>query len=105
MGEALPFFLHRSSRNLQTQAGLARPLEHYVASNLHFTTSGMFSYPPLACLLSVVGADRVMFSVDYPYSRNEAGRDFMLGAPISPTDREKLAFRNAERLLDLDRSG
>jgi predicted TIM-barrel fold metal-dependent hydrolase len=73
-----------------------------VANNFYFTISGMFSYPPLACLLSVAGADRVMFSVDYPYSRNEEGRDFMLDAPISRLDREKLAFRNAERLLGLD---
>jgi uncharacterized protein len=105
MGEALPFFLERSSRNLRAQAGLSKPLEDYATNNFHFTTSGMFSYPPLACLLSVVGADRVMFSVDYPYSRNEEGRDFILNAPISPADRESLAFRNAERLLGLDGSG
>jgi uncharacterized protein len=104
MGEALPFFLARSSRQLQHQAGLSKPLEHYIENNFHFTTSGMFSYPPLTCLLSVVGADRVMFSVDYPYSRNEDGRDFILGAPISRGDREKLAFRNAQRLLRLDGS-
>jgi predicted TIM-barrel fold metal-dependent hydrolase len=46
-----------------------------------------------------------MFSVDYPYSRNEEGRDFILNAPISQSDREKLAFRNAERLLKLDGPG
>jgi len=101
MGEALPFFLARSSRVLRQQAGLARPLEDYVSTNLHFTTSGMFSYPPLTCLLEVVGADRVMFSVDYPYSSNEEGRDFVLGAPVTEADREKLAYRNAERLLGL----
>jgi uncharacterized protein len=105
MGEALPFFLERSSRNLRAAAGLSKPLEHYMENNFHFTTSGMFSYPPLTCLLSVVGADRVMFSVDYPYSRNEDGRDFILGAPISHADREKLAFRNAERLLNIDGPG
>jgi uncharacterized protein len=101
MGEALPFFLARSSRNLQRQAGLCKPLERYMAENFHFTTSGMFSYPPLLCLLQTIGADRVMFSVDYPYSSNQEGRDFMLAAPISPIDREKLAFGNAERLLGL----
>jgi uncharacterized protein len=105
MGEALPFFLARSSRVLRQQAGLSRPLEDYVAENLHFTTSGMFSSPPLVCLLQVVGADRVMFSVDYPYSSNEEGRDFVLHAPISQADREKLAFENAQRLLGLDLSG
>ena len=104
MGEALPFFLARSSRVLRQQAGLSRPLEDYMAQNFHFTTSGMFTYPPLICLLEVVGADRVMFSVDYPYSSNSEGRDFVLGAPISDHDREKIAFRNADRLLGLDRA-
>jgi predicted TIM-barrel fold metal-dependent hydrolase len=101
MGEALPFLLARSSRVLRQQAGLARPLEDYVAANLHFTTSGMFTYPPLTCLLEVVGADRVMFSVDYPYSSNAEGREFVLGAPISEADREKVGFANAARLLGL----
>jgi predicted TIM-barrel fold metal-dependent hydrolase len=64
----------------------------------------MFTYPPLTCLIEVVGADRVMFSVDYPYSSNAEGRDFVLGAPISDADREKLASANAERLLGLDLS-
>jgi uncharacterized protein len=102
MGEALPFFLARSSTKLQRQGGLARPLEDYMAENFHFTTSGMFTAPPLLCLLQTIGADRVMFSVDYPYSTNEEGRDFILQAPISQPDREKLAWRNAERLLGLD---
>ena len=104
MGEALPFFLARSSRVLRAQAGLSRPLEDYMAANFHFTTSGMFTYPPLVCLLEVIGADRVMLSVDYPYSSNEEGRDFILGAPVSEADREKLAFANAERLLGLGSS-
>jgi predicted TIM-barrel fold metal-dependent hydrolase len=105
MGEALPFFLARASRVLRQQAGLPRPLEEYMAENVHFTTSGMFSYPPLICLLEVIGADRVMFSVDYPYSSNSEGRDFVLRAPISEGDREKLASANAARLLALDLSG
>ena len=104
MGEALPFFLARSSRVLRQRAGVSRPLEEYMAANFHFTTSGMFTYPPLTCLLEVIGADRVMFSVDYPYSSNSEGRDFVMGAPIGEADREKLAFGNAERLLGLGSS-
>jgi predicted TIM-barrel fold metal-dependent hydrolase len=102
MGEALPFFLDRTSRNLQRQANLPKPLGHYMTTNFHFTTSGMFSYPPLRCLLDVIGADRVMFSVDYPFARNEEGHDFIMNAPINASDRDKLAHANAERLLGLD---
>jgi uncharacterized protein len=104
MGEALPFFLARSSRVLRQQAGLSRPLEEYMAANFHFTTSGMFTFPPLTCLLEVIGTDRVMFSVDYPYSSNAEGRDFLVDAPISEADREKIAHGNVERLLGLDLS-
>jgi predicted TIM-barrel fold metal-dependent hydrolase len=101
MGEALPFFLARSSRNLAQTSGLPRSLEEYLASNFHVTTSGMFTYPPLLCLLAVLGAGRVMFSVDYPYSDNDEGRDFMLGAPIGAAEKEQIAHGNAERLLGL----
>ena len=102
MGEALPFMLARASTKLRDAAGLRKPLEDYLAENFHVTTSGMFTYPPLLCLLLVLGADRVMFSVDYPYSSNEEGRDFLLAAPISAADKEKIAYGNAERLLHLE---
>jgi uncharacterized protein len=102
MGEALPFMLARSSHSLGEAAGLRKPLEDYFAQNFHVTTSGMFSYPPLLCLLLVLGADRVMFSVDYPYAATTRGSEFLLGAPISGTDKEKIAHRNAERLLALE---
>jgi predicted TIM-barrel fold metal-dependent hydrolase len=101
MGEALPFMLARSSRNLTPVSGLRRPVEDYFLENFYITTSGMFAYPPLLCLLLVVGADRVIFSVDYPYSTNEEGRAFIDGAPISPADKEKIAHGNVEWLLGL----
>ena len=53
----------------------------------------------------MIGADRVMLSVDYPVARNEDGRDFIVGAPIPDAEREKLAYGNAERLLKLSASG
>jgi predicted TIM-barrel fold metal-dependent hydrolase len=102
MGEALPFLLARASQSLTRAAGLKKPLEDYVREHVHFTTSGLFTYPPLLCLLMVVGADRVLLSVDYPFSDNEQGRDFIRAAPISPEDKEKIAHGNAEKLLGID---
>lgn len=101
MGEALPFMLARASGNLRRQAGLSRPLEEYMAENFHITLSGLFTYPPLLCLLLVLGVDRVMFSVDYPYASNAEGAEFIRSAPISDVDRAKIAHLNAERLLGL----
>jgi predicted TIM-barrel fold metal-dependent hydrolase len=103
MGEALPFMLARSSRKLVEGGALRRPLEEYFGANVHVTTSGMFTHPPLLLLLQVVGVDRVMFSVDYPHARNEDGARFLLSAPLSAADREQIAHRNAERLLRLGR--
>jgi predicted TIM-barrel fold metal-dependent hydrolase len=42
-----------------------------------------------------------MFSVDYPFSPNADGRAFLDSLPIVPTDREKIGWSNAARLLKL----
>jgi predicted TIM-barrel fold metal-dependent hydrolase len=47
----------------------------------------------------VMGADRVMFSVDWPYAPNEDGRRLLDAAPLSPADMEKFTHGNAERVL------
>lgn len=100
MGEALPFMLARSSRNL-SEAQIAHPLEHYFRHNVYYTTSGMFSDPPLRCLLSVMGSERVMFSVDYPFSRNSDGAAFLRSAQLDADERERIAHANAEQLLGI----
>jgi len=41
----------------------------YFARNVWVTTSGLFSIPPVMCTVQVLGVDRVMFSVDYPFGR------------------------------------
>ena len=37
-----------------------------VSRNLHITTSGYTTTAPLLCALMVIGADRILFSVDHP---------------------------------------
>lgn len=102
MGEAIPFMLDRTNMTLSRQVtGLQRDVKDYFLQNFYFTTSGFFSFPPLLCLLLVIGVDRVIFSVDYPYSTNEEGRAFLDSLPVSDLDREKIAHGNAERLLSL----
>jgi predicted TIM-barrel fold metal-dependent hydrolase len=103
MGEMLPFMLQRVDDNLPPSVtGLERLPSEYILANVHVTTSGLFSVPPLLCALMVFGADRVLFSVDWPYAPNEDGRRLLQAAPLAPADLERLAHGNAERLLGLD---
>jgi uncharacterized protein len=102
-GEMLPFMLARIDEFLRPErTGLASPPSEYFLRNVWVTTSGLFSLPPLLCTVEVFGVDRVLFSVDYPYSANASGRELLGKLPLSPADREKIAGGNAERLLGLD---
>ncbi len=102
MGEMIPFFLARSAGVLQPfTKGLAKPFADYVRENVHITTSGIFTVPPLMLALQVMGPDRVMFSVDYPYSTNQQGWEFLDQLSLAPADFEKLTHANAERLLHI----
>jgi predicted TIM-barrel fold metal-dependent hydrolase len=102
MGEMLPFMLGRIQNVLTPVARhLQRPVADYLVHNFHVTTSGFFTDPPLLLAMETVGADRIIYSVDYPYSSNQQGQAFLDGASISPADREKISHLNAERLLKL----
>ena len=102
MGENIPFSLARAEERLSpVTSHLQRRVSDYFHTNFHLTTSGYFTLQPLLCALTVFGADRIIFAVDYPYSSNTAGRNFLNTAPLSPEDLEKIAHKNAERLLKL----
>lgn len=77
LGEMLPFTAFRTDRyyGLGGSGGRLQKLpSEYLRENFHFTTSGNFSPPAMACTLAVMGADRVMFSVDYPWTTTSTGR-------------------------------
>ncbi len=103
MGEGLPYALDRASGALSGSAKLRQPVAAYFRSNVSVTTSAYFTLPPLRCALEVMGIDRVMFSVDYPFSPNTKGRSFLDQAAtiLGEEDMRKLAHGNAERVLRL----
>ncbi|MFL5695682.1 MAG: amidohydrolase family protein [Ktedonobacteraceae bacterium] len=105
MGEMIPFMLARIQDMLTPVAKqLQQPMPEYFLHNFYITTSGFFTDPPLLLALQVVGAERIIFSVDYPFSANEQGRAFLDHASISPADKEKISHLNAERLLGLEQA-
>lgn len=110
LGEALPFMMARLERTFGpgqpgslhgNVAELARPIGAYFRENLHYTISGFNYLPPFLGLLLEVGAERIMFSADYPYASMAEARAFLDQIPVSPADRERIAHGNAERLLRL----
>jgi predicted TIM-barrel fold metal-dependent hydrolase len=102
MGEMIPFMLARIDDTLTPMAKqLQQPVSEYFLHHFHMTTSGFFTDPPLLLAMQVMGADRIMFSVDSPFSTNEQGRAFLDHASLSPADKEKISHLNAERLLRL----
>ena len=102
MGEMLPFSLARADERLTPVAqGLSATVAETVRQHVHVTTCGYTTSPPLLCALMVVGADRMLFSVDHPFSDSSVATAFLRGAPLSPTDLEKIAHSNAERLLGI----
>jgi 2,3-dihydroxybenzoate decarboxylase len=76
LGEALPFWLPRidhfhaaqvaSGRYPAMKALQLRPSD-YLRRNVWYTTSGMAWQPGIMFVRDVVGADRVLYAMDYPY--------------------------------------
>ena len=102
LGETLPFMLPRLNLRLPPElTKLDRRIGDYLRENVHYTISGFNFTPAFLDLLLEVGADRIMFSADYPFGSMELARTFLDQLPVSPTDKERIAHGNAERLLRL----
>ena len=106
LGEGLPYYLWRiDNRNSWMKAphkyAARERVADYFRANFHITTSGHFSTPALVDAIAEIGADRVMFSVDYPFEDfSEAARWFD-AAEIGEADRIRIGRTNAMRLFRL----
>ncbi len=102
LGETLPFLLWRfDSRSKLYGVRLPKPPSEYIKSNIVVTISGMFSAEPLACTLSALGPDRVMFGADYPFESTEEAGHFLDTAALPDKVREDICFNNAVKYLKL----
>jgi predicted TIM-barrel fold metal-dependent hydrolase len=63
--------------------------------------SGNFNTQALHCTILTMGADRILFSNDYPYEDYAEGGEFIDTVPISESDRRKIAYANAKALYML----
>jgi predicted TIM-barrel fold metal-dependent hydrolase len=102
MGEMLPVMLARADAVFALDIDhLQRPISRTILDQVWITTSGIFTEPPLLAAQMTFGMDRIMFSVDYPYAPNMAGRRFLNSISLAPADMAKLCHGNADALLKL----
>jgi predicted TIM-barrel fold metal-dependent hydrolase len=107
MGEFIPYALARSNGILSPAAkNLKRSVTETIRDQVHITTSGYFTRPPFDCARQVLGLDHLLYSVDYPFSPNTKGRDFLAtlqssDPALTTAELESLTHLNAERLLRL----
>ena len=112
LGEALPFWLWRLDSRFQEEKAsdpasaeayknLQKNPSQYFKDNFFVTTSGMFWEPVLTFTCSVLGIDKVLFAVDYPYESIKEAVEFIDSIPMGDNDKEQVCHLNAEKLLRL----
>ncbi len=110
LGEALPFWLYRldymhagtvRTGRYEAIKPIARRPSDYLRENVWVTTSGMAWAPAIMFCREVLGPDRVLYAMDYPY---EAVVDEVIAhdeLPIDLAAKKALFQGNAEKVFGL----
>ena len=113
LGEGLPYwlfridFMHRASvaaGRYPSQPKLQRKPSEYLKENVYVTTSGMAWEPPILYAQSVLGMDRVLYAMDYPYQFVPEEVQVTDNLPIGGGDKKRLYQTNAEQVFRLNPS-
>jgi 2,3-dihydroxybenzoate decarboxylase len=112
MGEALPYWLYRL--DYMHQAGIRaerydflKPLAKgkvsaYLRENFHITNSGVAWEPAIKFAQQVIGDDRVLYAMDYPY-QCPPEEVAVLDAMDMPLETKRKFFQtNAEQLFGIE---
>ena len=101
-GEMVPFYLQRLEDSIPQEAsGLKRPIVQTYREHVYVTPSGMLTLPHFQFIHSLMGPERILHSIDYPYQSLDGARAFIDALPISDAEKALIAHGNAERLLRL----
>jgi 5-carboxyvanillate decarboxylase len=110
LGEALPYWLFRidfmhermvTANRYPNVRKLNRKPSECFRENIYITTSGMAWEPPILYAQTVLGMDRVMYAMDYPYQFVPEEVAVTDNLPISDADKKRLYQTNAERVFKL----
>ncbi len=106
MGEGLPYSMWRVDNrngwvNEKPRYPAKKKLGEYFQNNFWLTTSGNFRTQTLIDAILEIGADRILFSTDWPFENIDHAADWFDVATISEADRIKIGRTNTEKLFKL----
>jgi len=111
LGEALPYWFYRldymhagqvAARRYEAIKPLELKVSEYFRRNIWLTTSGMPWAPTIMYAREVVGADRVMYAMDYPYEYVPEEVRMQDALPLSPEELKEFFQDIAIRVFGLD---
>ena len=110
MGEALPFWSYRldymhqatvRSQRYESIKPLQKKPSDYLRENFYITNSGVAWEPAIKFTQSVVGVDRVLYAMDYPYQHALDEVSVMDNMQLSVEDKKRFFQSNAESLFKI----
>ena len=107
LGEGLPYSLWRiDNRNKwmseQNRYPAKRKIADYFRENFYITTSGNFRTQTMIDAMLEIGADRILFSTDWPFENIDHASQWFDTTAIAEADRLKIGRTNAWSLFKLD---
>jgi predicted TIM-barrel fold metal-dependent hydrolase len=113
LGECLPLHLYRFDwmqsnadgvtglRNGAPVVKLRHPVSHYFLNNVWVTTSGVGWEPAVKFCMDVLGPDRVLYAMDYPYQQSSDEVAVYDRLNLSTRHKRMLMQENAEAVFRL----
>lgn len=102
-GEMMPYMLQRICNQEYIMGRRERPFQQVWDENIWITTSAVWSLDPMRCILGNTKIERIMYSIDYPFTTNEDGlkwfEELEQSGLVSPEQLDMIAYKNAEKLL------
>jgi 5-carboxyvanillate decarboxylase len=108
-GEALPFWVYRinymhratvASKRYPFLKELRKRPGDYLRENVYVTNSGVAWEPAIMLCHQVMGADRVLYAMDYPYQYVPEEVTISDRLPMTALDKRKYFQLNAERVFN-----
>jgi len=104
MGEAVPFWLWRLDyMGAPGRQGRTQKLKasEYFQRNFAITTSGVEDPLALRYCIDKIGADHIMWAIDYPYQPTAPAVAWIDEAPLTDDEREQICHGTAERIFHI----